>query len=53
MIIIKSNGFEYYIGINAIKLKLNNRSLEDILGIDRTKGKKLPDMKEESGGVIE
>jgi tRNA threonylcarbamoyladenosine modification (KEOPS) complex Cgi121 subunit len=32
MIIIKSNGFEYYIGIYAIKLKLNNKSLEDILG---------------------
>ena len=32
MINIGSNEFNYFIGINTIKLKLNIRSLEDILG---------------------
>jgi tRNA threonylcarbamoyladenosine modification (KEOPS) complex Cgi121 subunit len=31
MMIIKSKGIEYYIGINAIKLKLDYKSIEDIL----------------------
>lgn len=33
MMIIKSKGIEYYIGINAIKSKLNTKSLEDTLAL--------------------
>ncbi len=33
MMIIKLKGIEYYIGINAIKLKLNTISLEDTLAL--------------------
>ena len=43
MIIIKPKGLEYYIGIKAIKLKLNNRSIEDILELAHKIQMSFPD----------
>lgn len=43
MIIIKQKDLEYYIGVKAIKLRLNNRSLEDILELTHQIQMDFPD----------